>query len=44
MPTTLQAKTDVSGLTSGMSHAFRVRPALKSGDSTGSQIVVLLAR
>jgi len=42
MPVTLQAKTDVSGLTSGTTYSFRVRPVVKSGEATWSQIVVLL--
>jgi hypothetical protein len=40
MPVTLQAKTDVSGLTSGMTYAFRVRPVLKTGEATSSEVVV----
>ena len=42
MPVTLQAKTDVSALTSGASYAFRVRPVLKAGEATWSQVVVRL--
>jgi hypothetical protein len=40
MPVTLQAKTDVSGLTSGTTYAFRFRPVLKTGEATWSQVVV----
>ena len=40
MPVTLQAKTDVSGLTSGTTYAFRFRPVLKAGEATWSQVVV----
>jgi hypothetical protein len=42
MPVTLQAKTDVSGLTSATTYAFRVRPVLKTGEATWSQVVVQL--
>ena len=42
MPVTLQAKTDVSGLTSGTTYAFRFRPVLKAGEATWSQVVVQL--
>ena len=42
MPVTLQAKTDVSGLTSGTTYAFRVRPVLKTGEAAWSQVVVQL--
>jgi hypothetical protein len=42
MPVTLQAKTDVSGLTSGTTYAFRFRPVLKTGEATWSQVVVQL--
>jgi cation transport regulator ChaB len=38
MPVTLQAKTDVSGLTSGTTYAFRFRPVLKAGEATWSQV------
>jgi hypothetical protein len=42
MPVTLQAKTDVSGLTSGTTYTFRFRPVLKAGEATWSQVVVQL--
>jgi hypothetical protein len=42
MPVTLQAKTDISGLTSGTTYAFRFRPVLKAGEATWSQVVVQL--
>jgi len=42
MPVTLQAKTDVSGLTSGTTYAFRFRSVLKVGEATWSQVVVQL--
>jgi hypothetical protein len=42
IPVTLQAKTDVGGLTSGTTYAFRVRPVLKAGEATWSQVVVRL--
>jgi hypothetical protein len=42
MPVTLQAKTDVSGLTSGTTYAFRFRPVLKAGEATWSHVVVQL--
>jgi hypothetical protein len=41
-PTTLQAKTTVSGLTSGSTYFFRVRPVVKTGEAAWSQIVSLL--
>ena len=40
MPVTLQAKTDITGLTSGTTYAFRVRPILKAGEATSTQVVV----
>jgi hypothetical protein len=42
MPVTLQAKTDVSGLTSRTTYAFRYRPVSKAGEATWSQVVVQL--
>jgi hypothetical protein len=39
MPVTLQAKTDVSGLTSGTTYAFRFRPVSTAGAATWSQVV-----
>jgi beta-xylosidase len=42
MPVTLQAKTDVGGLTSGTTYAFRVHPVLKAGEAMWSQVVVRL--
>jgi hypothetical protein len=40
MPVTLQAKTDVSGLSSGTTYAFRFHPVLKAGEATWSHVVV----
>jgi hypothetical protein len=34
MPVTLQAKTDITGLTPGTTDAVRVRPVLKAGEAT----------
>jgi hypothetical protein len=41
-PTTLQAKTTVSGLTSGSTYFFRVRPVVKTGEEAWMQIVSLV--
>jgi hypothetical protein len=41
-PTTLQAKADLTGLTSGTTYSFRVRPVLKTGEAAWTQIVSLL--
>jgi hypothetical protein len=42
MAVTLQAKTDVRGLTSGLVYAFRVRSGLESDESTWTQVLILL--
>ena len=41
-PSTLQAKTDVAGLTMGTTYFFRVRPVTKTGEGNWSQVVSLL--
>jgi hypothetical protein len=44
VPVTLQAKTDIGGLTSGTTYSFRVRPVLKTGESPWSQVVTMLVQ
>jgi len=44
VPVTLQAKTDIRGLTSGRVYSFRVRPVLKTGESPWSQVVTMLVQ
>jgi hypothetical protein len=44
MPTTLQAKTSLSGLTSGSTVQFRYRPVTKTGEGNWSQPVSLLVK
>jgi hypothetical protein len=41
-PTTLQAKTDIVGLTAGTAYFFRVRGVTKAGEQNWSQVVSLL--
>jgi hypothetical protein len=41
-PVTLQAKADLTALTSGSTYYFRVRPVLKTGEAAWTQIVSLL--
>ncbi len=42
VPTTLQAKTGVSGLTAATTYYFRVQPLTRTGVQNWSQVVVLL--
>jgi hypothetical protein len=44
LPSTLQAKTGVSGLTTGTVYYFRVQPLIKSGEENWSQVVALLVK
>jgi hypothetical protein len=44
MPTTLQAKTSLTGLTSGGTVQFRYRPVTKTGEGNWSQPVSLLVK
>jgi hypothetical protein len=44
LPTTLQARTMVSGLTAGTVYYFRVRGVLKTGETDWSQTVALLVQ
>lgn len=41
-PSTLQAKTDVGGLTPATTYFFRVRPVTKDGEGNWSQVVSLI--
>jgi len=41
LPVTLQAKTDVGGLTVGTTHYFRVRPVTLTGEGNWTQVVSL---
>jgi hypothetical protein len=44
VPTTLQAKTTITGLPVGTSCSFRYRPVTKAGEGDWSQVVVLLVK
>jgi hypothetical protein len=44
IPVTLQAKTGVSGLTSGTTYYFRVQPVTRTGAANWSQIVSLIVK
>ena len=41
-PSTLQAKTDIAGLTAGTAYFFRFRGVTKAGEGNWSQVVTLL--
>ncbi len=40
-PTTLQAKTEIGGLTVGTTYSFRCRPVTKTGEEDWSQVATL---
>jgi hypothetical protein len=44
VPMTLQAKTGISGLTSGTTYFFRVQPLIRTGAENWSQIVSLMVK
>lgn len=41
-PSTLQAKTDITGLTVGTTYSFRVRPVLASGEQNWTSVVSIV--